>query len=421
MKPAPFEHHLPGSVAEAVAMLAELEDAKVLAGGQSLVPLLNFRLARPAHLVDVNGLRELARVYERDGGVAVGALVRQSEAESEPLVRRCAPLVALALGQVAHPVIRNRGTVVGSLAHADPSAELGAVILALGGSVVAASRRGVREIPAERLFRGPLETAIEADELVTEAWFPASEAPVALAEESRRRGDYALAGVALAGDRMAAFGVAPTPVLVDPAHPARGLRPSAELEATSDFKLHLLEVLARRASAGAGGVPEVEPRGPGDAGGPSEGFVVNGVVRAPPRTGRRLLSDYLRHELGLTGTHVGCEHGVCGCCTVLLDGRPVRSCLMLAWQAAGHRLTTVEGLAGEGGLHPVQRAFHEEGGLQCGFCTPGFLMVAAALLAEYPRPSAAQVEEAISGNLCRCTGYASIRRAVSRAARGEGR
>lgn len=416
MKPAPFEHHSPGSVDEAVAMLAELEDAKVLAGGQSLVPLLNFRLARPAHLVDVNGLRELARVYERDGGVAVGALVRQSEAESDPLVARCAPLVALALGQVAHPVIRNRGTVVGSLAHADPSAELGAVILALGGSVLAASRRGVREIAAERLFRGPLETAIEPDELVTEAWFPASGAPVALAEESRRRGDYALVGVALAGDRMAAFGVAPTPVLVDPAHPARGLRPSGDLEATSDFKLHLLQVLARRASAGAGGGPEVEPRGRGDGGGPSEGFVVNGVVRAPPRRGRRLLSDYLRHELRLTGTHVGCEHGVCGCCTVLLDGRPVRSCLMLAGQAAGHRLTTVEGLAGEGGLHPVQRAFHEEGGLQCGFCTPGFLMVAAALLAEHPRPSAAQVEEAISGNLCRCTGYASIRRAVWRAA-----
>ena len=144
--------------------------------------------------------------------------------------------------------------------------------------------------------------------------------------------------------------------------------------------------------------------------------VVNGRHRRESVEPRLLLSDFLRHRLGLTGTHVGCEHGVCGCCTVLLDGNPVRSCLMLAVQAEGHELTTVEGLARSGApLHPVQQAFHETHGLQCGFCTPGFVMSVVGLLAQHPQPTAQQIEEGIAGNLCRCTGYASIRRAVTRA------
>ena len=143
---------------------------------------------------------------------------------------------------------------------------------------------------------------------------------------------------------------------------------------------------------------------------------VNGVERPAPVDTRRLLSDHLRHDLGLTGTHVGCEHGVCGCCTVLLDGAPVRSCLMLAVQAEGHEVTTVEGLARDSeSLHPVQQAFHECHALQCGFCTPGFVMSVVGLLGQHPKPSDEQIEEGIAGNLCRCTGYASIRRAVNRA------
>jgi carbon-monoxide dehydrogenase small subunit len=144
---------------------------------------------------------------------------------------------------------------------------------------------------------------------------------------------------------------------------------------------------------------------------------INGFDHYPPRDARRLLSDYLRHDLGLTGTHVGCEHGVCGCCTILLDGAPVRSCLMLAVQAEGHHVTTIEGLAPDGEpLHRVQRAFHECHGLQCGFCTPGFVMSVVGLLEQHPQPTDEQIDEGIAGNLCRCTGYASIRRAVKRAA-----
>ena len=133
----------------------------------------------------------------------------------------------------------------------------------------------------------------------------------------------------------------------------------------------------------------------------------------PPRL---LLCDFLRARLRLTGTHVGCEHGVCGACTVLLDGEPVRSCLLLAVQVDGREITTVEGLAPDAEhLHPIQQAFHEEHGLQCGFCTPGILMTVSALLEEHPRPSDDEIRVWLSGNLCRCTGYVNIVRAVRRA------
>ena len=131
---------------------------------------------------------------------------------------------------------------------------------------------------------------------------------------------------------------------------------------------------------------------------------------------RLTLADFLREELGLTGTHVGCEHGVCGACTILLDGQPVRSCIMFAVQANGHTIQTVESLAKDGELHPIQQAFWENSGLQCGFCTPGFLLTAVEFLERNPQPSELEVREALSGNLCRCTGYQSIITAVLAAA-----
>jgi aerobic carbon-monoxide dehydrogenase small subunit len=132
---------------------------------------------------------------------------------------------------------------------------------------------------------------------------------------------------------------------------------------------------------------------------------------------RKTLADFLREDLGLTGTHLGCEHGVCGACTIMLDGQSVRACLLFAVQADGHVVLTVEGLAGSGGeLHPLQEAFSEHHGLQCGFCTAGFLISAAEFLGENPHPDEREIREALSGNLCRCTGYANIVRSVIAAA-----
>ena len=144
---------------------------------------------------------------------------------------------------------------------------------------------------------------------------------------------------------------------------------------------------------------------------------VNGVRHRREVEVRLLLSDFLRHELGLTGTHVGCEHGVCGACTVLYDGVPVRSCLMFAAQADSHAITTVEGLSADRSrLHPLQEAFRDAHALQCGYCTPGILMTMTAFLEENPSPSEAEIREALSGNLCRCTGYMKIIDAVALAA-----
>jgi aerobic carbon-monoxide dehydrogenase small subunit len=147
-------------------------------------------------------------------------------------------------------------------------------------------------------------------------------------------------------------------------------------------------------------------------------LTVNGRAYERAVEVRMTLADFLRDELNLTGTHLGCEHGICGACTILFDGEAVRSCLLLAVQADGANLMTVEGLAQGGELHPLQRAFHENHALQCGFCTPGFLMTAVAFLQETQSPTEAQVREAISGNICRCTGYAPIVQAILQARRG---
>jgi carbon-monoxide dehydrogenase small subunit len=146
-------------------------------------------------------------------------------------------------------------------------------------------------------------------------------------------------------------------------------------------------------------------------------FIVNGKDVSLEVEPRRLLADALRHDLGLTGTHLGCEHGVCGACTVRIDGEAVRSCLTFAVQADGSNVETIEGCAAGDELHPVQRAFQEEHGLQCGFCTPGFVMATIDLLERVPDPSEEQIREQLAGNICRCTGYVHIVRAVRRAAR----
>lgn len=198
MKPAPFELVRPASLAEALEVLAANPDAKVLAGGQSLVPLLSMRLAAPSMLVDINGIGELAYLRTGEDGVRVGALARHAEVEADAGARAVQPLLGLALRQVAHPTIRNRGTTVGSIVHADGSAEIPAVLALLNGRLSVASSSGRREIAAADLYLGPMESSVKHDEIAVEAFFPAleSDAGIAFDEVARRNGDYALCGVA---------------------------------------------------------------------------------------------------------------------------------------------------------------------------------------------------------------------------------
>ncbi|MGH8870144.1 MAG: FAD binding domain-containing protein [Actinomycetes bacterium] len=286
MKPPPFTYHAPGTVDEATAVLASLgSDAKVLAGGQSLVPLLSMRLAAPGHLVDINRLgAELGGVRVVDGGVRVGALARHAEVERDAAASARLPLLRQALRLVAHPVIRNRGTTVGSLVHADPSGEMPAVLALLGGSVqVARAGAGPRTVGADDFFVGPLESALQPGELAVAAFFPCPPGRVgtSFVEVTRRHGDYAVCGVAAlvtldGGDRpttarAAYVSMAPTPLVLDLSEvlthgsgtsrtadeermwSAAGdlartrVEPEADIHATAEYRRHLAGVLTTRA------------------------------------------------------------------------------------------------------------------------------------------------------------------------------
>jgi aerobic carbon-monoxide dehydrogenase medium subunit len=240
LKPTPFAYSDPRSVDETIALLGRHgEDAKILAGGQSLVPMLNFRLARPAMIVDINRVAGLDTLAEAGGSLKLGALVRQRRLER--WARERAPLLAAALALVGHAAIRNRGTVAGSLVHADPAAELPALLVALDGVAVARSSRGERRIAAAELFRGPLVSSVAPDELVveTELALPAPGEGWGLHEVARRHGDFALAGaVAVVGlrqgkiarPRVVVFGVAPTALrLTDAERALSGQPPAADV------------------------------------------------------------------------------------------------------------------------------------------------------------------------------------------------
>jgi carbon-monoxide dehydrogenase medium subunit len=277
VKPAPFEYIAPRTIDEAVAALAAGGgDAKILAGGQSLIPLLNFRLARPGLLVDLNRVAGLAYITPRAGGVAIGALTRQASVERDSDLAHTQPLLNEAIACVGHPAIRSRGTIGGSLAHADPAAELPAVAICLNARLSVVGPRGRRAIAAEDFFQGYLTTALDPDEVLVEAWLPAL-APAtgqAWIEYSRRHGDFALVGVAasitLHGERVAdarivLTGVGASPVRVREAETllkgglldervgaaadaARtAIEPEADIHASKEYRAHMAGVLTEQA------------------------------------------------------------------------------------------------------------------------------------------------------------------------------
>jgi 2-furoyl-CoA dehydrogenase FAD binding subunit len=273
VKPAPFEYVRPGSLGDAVTALAGDPGAKVLAGGQSLVPLLSMRLAAPSRLVDINGLPGLADVEVTDGGVRIGALARHADVLASADVRRVQPLVPLALANVAHATIRNRGTTVGSIVHADAAAEMPMVLRLLGGSVDVLGPSGTRTIAADDLFVGPLESSLHHDEIATSAFFPAlpAGAGVGFAEIARRHGDYALCGVGalVTGDRTLAgyLSVCDVPTVVDLTGvpdaelgdaALEHLEPGEDIHASAEYRSQLVRVLTARVVAEARGMAQME-------------------------------------------------------------------------------------------------------------------------------------------------------------------
>ncbi|MCB0991952.1 MAG: xanthine dehydrogenase family protein subunit M [Acidimicrobiales bacterium] len=282
MKAPPFEYHRPSTLDEALDLLATLDDAKVIAGGQSLLPLMALRLSRPAHLVDIGDIGVLQSLaQEPDGSLRIGALVTHRQAETSDLVARCAPLLAAATPQIGHRAIRTRGTVCGSLAHADPAAELPAVAVACGARVTAVSTRGARDIAAAELFQGYLQSSLAPDELLTRATFPAwpEGRYGTVVEVARRGGDYAVLGLVcwigiedghIADARLVYFGASDKPARSlaaedalkgkSPGHDAfaaageaaaEELNPTADIHGSASYRRHLAAVLAERGLADA--------------------------------------------------------------------------------------------------------------------------------------------------------------------------
>lgn len=269
MKPAPFAYHKARSLEDAVTQLAAHKDARLLAGGQSLIATLNMRLSAPTVLVDINGIGGLDRIELKNGMVEIGALVRHAQAERSDVIARHAPLIARAMPHIAHPAIRNRGTLGGSVAFADPAAELPACLLALGGEVEASGAKGKRTIKADDFFKGLFETALAPDEILTALHLPAAkpDTRIGFAELARRHGDYAIVGLAataraegakLADVRLSFFGVGATPLrvrkaedalmqgTVDDAVAALDLAPHDDVQASAATKKHLAGVLLKR-------------------------------------------------------------------------------------------------------------------------------------------------------------------------------
>ena len=456
----------PESLDDALAALAAHgSSARAVAGGTDLL----LELSRGARtgidtLVDLSVLDGLDTIVELDGRIELGPLVTHADmVASERMLTAGLPLAQACL-EVGGPQLRNRATIVGNIVTASPANDTISALYALGADVTLASAAGgERTMPIEDFFTGFRTTALGHDELVTRVAFDAL--------GGNRRGIFVKLGLRKAqaisvvhaaavvtdgddgtvADLVVALGsVGPTIELVPDAGSVAAGRPLAQaasdvaaaaraavtpiddLRSTAEYRSHTTEVVVKRAllslaarteadtwperpprlvaangAAGASGAGRMPRREITD--GSTISATVNGQERRASNSARRTLLDWLRFDLGLTGTKEGCAEGECGACTVHLDGQAVLACLVPAARADGAAITTVEGVAPPGGgLHPVQQALADCEGVQCGFCTPGFVMSSVMLASEEPNPSRAQVEHGLAGNLCRCTGYYAI-------------
>jgi carbon-monoxide dehydrogenase medium subunit len=450
--------HQPESIAEAAALLAADPEARPLAGGATLVAMMNAELVRPSALVSlrrIEGLVGIAR--DPRGWVRIGAMTpHRMSAASGPALTNGQAVLPSAAGQIANPVVRNMGTIGGSISFADPAADYPPALRAAEAEIEIEGPAGIRRLRAAEFFLDYYMTALEPGELVTAVHLPPAPAGSVghYVKLARVAGDFATASIALVlameGEacraiRIAVGGCNPVPVRLPEAEAlleggpldaaaiaaagealAAACDPVDDGRASAAYRRRVIPRLLARAiaealplarAAGEGGARPPGRVGEGDAGGATlsrcagEGaLVVNGRARNVADPSRTLL-EVLRDELALTGAKRGCNQGVCGACTVLVDGRPMRSCLSLAANCEGREIVTVEGLGGPA-VERLRAAFAATGAVQCGFCTPGMLAALQPLLAAGGRPDADQVRTAISGNLCRCSGYRKIVDAV---------
>jgi xanthine dehydrogenase iron-sulfur cluster and FAD-binding subunit A len=464
-----FNYARAETVAEACELLAEHgSGATLLAGGTDLLISLRAASKRPKLLIDISGLGELEGVSESDGTLSLRPLTTHSGLLRSGTLQSGAPLLVSAASSIGSPQIRARGTVGGNIMNAAACADTVPPLIALGARVTLQSRTGSRELALADLFLKPYQTKADPDELLTDIRFPKLSANTrsafiklgrrnALAisrlsvaailefgEDGRIADARLVAGAAFptwrrvgAAERML-VGEKPSPKLFA----AAGQKVSVEMiketgrRWSTEYKEPVLAVLVRRAleqcaspaarsaavpatAVRTGWVPAKSGKSRNGSGGlsnaPAVSTTINGRAYTFAVQANQTLLEVLREQLGLAGTKCGCEIGECGACTVLLDGDPVNACLVLAPQIHGRAVVTVEGLGQNGTLHPLQASFLDHDAVQCGFCTPGMLMSAKALLNWNPRPTEKEIRTAISGNLCRCTGYQQIVKAIGTA------
>lgn len=464
-------YYTPTSVEEALRLLAEHgPQARVIAGGTDLLVELQRETRTVDVLVDVTRIGGLNRISLEEDRIHVGPTVTHNAAvASDLLVERGLPL-ALASWRVGTPQLRNRGTIAGNLITASPANDTIAALWALDATVTLKSTDGERELSFVDFYEGVRETVLAPQEMVTDISFPAlqpNQRGTFVKLALRRVHAISVVNAAMlltfdedivVGARIAMGSVAPTVIRAPEAESAlvgrelsgesidraadlaaKATSCIADIRASADYRRNVMTVLVRRglaslqSEADGAGLPDTPPMLWGTTGGTSprlagktarhrrDGLepiecVVNGENVVVQGANHKTLLSMLREDLGLTGTKEGCGEGECGACTVWLDGIAVLACLTPAPRAHGARIVTVEGLSEDGELHPVQQAFVDEGAVQCGYCTPGFVMAGASLLQEIPEPTREQIEAGLSGNLCRCTGYYKIVRAIEKAA-----
>jgi carbon-monoxide dehydrogenase medium subunit len=465
----PFEYIAVSTIAEACDVLAEHgAEARMLAGGTDLlIELRRGSRKTPRVVLDISGVAELAGIAESNGNIAIGPLATHADLVRSDAVQKFAPLLSTAAAAIGSPQVRARATVGGNIMNAAACADTVPPLVALGATITLQSKGGRRELSLADLFAKPYETKAKADELLTAVRFPKL-GPGARSGFIKlgRRNALAISRLSVAAildmgrdgtiieARIVPGAAFPTWQRVTEAERMlMGEKPSDKLFAaagrkvseemikatgrrwSTEYKEPVIAVLVRRALEQC--VAAVRPNSPAST---NVGRAVpstprqHGAQRSARPTGETRLRttingrpcmltipanttllDLLRDHLGLAGTKCGCEIGECGACTVLLDGEPVNSCLVLAPQIEGREVVTVEGLAQDGKLHPLQESFLDHDAVHCGFCTPGMLISAKALLDWNPRATEAEIRSAISGNLCRCTGYQQIVEAIAKA------
>jgi carbon-monoxide dehydrogenase medium subunit len=469
------QYYTPKSLDRAIDLLAKHgSEARIVAGGTDLI-LEMERGQRPdvKVLIDVTRIPELDRIQlDEQGWIHLGPLVTHNHCAGSALIVEHAFALARACWEVGAPQIRNRGTIAGNLVTASPANDSIPPLIALGAQVTLRSGAGERTVSLEDFYQGVRKTVMRGDEMITDISFPKpNDQTHSMFVKLGLRRSQAISVVnaavvlEMAGEQVqhavvTLGSVAPTVIHADEAErfllhkhlspeviaeagklAMNAARSIDDLRGSAAYRNEMVRVCTMRALRAIGQNREKDsfPKHPVMLWGAEEMQVrealpedivhtagdpiitkINGQDYRFETGQTKTLLRLLREEAGLTGTKEGCAEGECGACTIYLDGVAVMSCLVPAPRAHGAEIVTIEGLATDGKLHPVQQAFIDEGAVQCGYCTPGFLMSAAKLLEENPHPERSEIAQAITGNLCRCTGYYKIISAIEEAAKLNG-